>query len=510
MAKFFLRTTKKNGTANLYTMVERPKLGIKWQVCTGIDVDIDAWNKAQKSTKALSNFYATESGKEVQTMMENVNVVIKDFFDTNRPTNYDKASLERNISEIVGAKTIKAKMEAKELARKIADDERKQNEQRLRSIITYYDEFLRRIESGELRQGRKNAPYRAASISGWKSFGKHLKGYLTKRNVLNMTFDEINKSFADGFTEYLQGKGYMLGTINQQVNCFRRLCNSAAEDERNTNAVSLRVWHSHEEKDDDKRAEIALSESEIDALYDMRLDGQREQVRDLWCLGYFCYQRVSDYSRLTSANFKQTSSGLPVIVLRQQKTGKDMVIPILDDRVFELCRKYDYHFPKLNREILNRVIKEVSKVLSESVPSLREYTQTVLSRKEREKEESFIDMKKRKERGEKLKGEEAKRYRRMKAYAQEHESGEMLYKRDDAGQAIKQRWELVTCHTSRRSAVTAMYDTGLYDLKDIMSVSGHQTLRNMEKYLRRDSIKQAEKIAEKARQAKTIKLRKEA
>ena len=132
----------------------------------------------------------------------------------------------------------------------------------------------------------------------------------------------------------------MLGTINQQVNCFRRLCSAAAEDEYNKNLISLKVWHSHEERDSDKRAEIVLSEPEIDRLYEMQLDGLREQVRDMWCLGYFCAQRVSDYSRLTKDNFTQTRSGLNVIVLQQQKTGKELVIPILDDRVFEICEKY--------------------------------------------------------------------------------------------------------------------------------------------------------------------------
>ena len=47
-------------------------------------------------------------------------------------------------------------------------------------------------------------------------------------------------------------------------------------------------------EDEDKRAEIVLSEDEIDALYNMPLDGMKERARDMWLLGYFCAQRVSD------------------------------------------------------------------------------------------------------------------------------------------------------------------------------------------------------------------------
>lgn len=511
MAKFYLRTTKKTGSANLYVDVNKPAFDIKWKVNTGITVDITEWNKSQKSASALSRYLATDEGKETYDLIEQIESIIKLKFSTNLTSSFlSKLSLQSEIDDVVNYKGIKLKKEMEDTKKSEIEELRIKEESRLCIIINYYSDFMKRISSGELRQGRKNKAYSANSLSMWRTFGKHLRGYLEKRHCIEMTFDQINKSFADGFTYYLEGKELMLATINQQVNCFRRLCNAAAEDEKNKNGSSLRVWHSHEEKDDDKRAEIVLSESEIDALYTMKLEGLLEQVRDMWCLGYFCAQRVSDYGRLTRDNFRQTPSGLNVIVLKQQKTEKELVIPILDDRVFEICEKYDYNFPRVTRDNQNRYIKVVAKELSESVPSLREWSRTLLALCERKKEESFLLMRKRVEAGEKLSGEESKRYRRMMAYAEEHESGDMLYKRDYAGYVIRQRWELITCHTSRRSAVTAMYDSGIFDLKDIMSVSGHQTLKNVERYLKRNAISQAESIAEKVRKAKEVKLSKKA
>lgn len=492
--------------------INRPALGISWWVNTNIIVDVAAWTKAQVSAKALARYYDTDEGKEVQELTSAVDDVIKSLLAQKVLTcNEDKCKLETAISNVVNAKGIKAKEEAerrKAEARKAkAEEERK----RLCVVANYYDDFMRRITCGELRQGRDAAKYRAASVQVWQTFGLHLRGYLSKRHCKGITFAEINKSFADGFTNYLEGLGLMLSTRNTQVNCFRRLCGSAAEDEYNTNLISLKVWHSHEERDSDKRAEIAMSDEEIDKLYNMKLEGQQEQVRDMWCLGYFCAQRVSDFSRLTKDNFKRTANGIDVITLRQQKTGRELVIPILDSRVFALGQKYNFIFPKVNRELLNRLIKVVGKELSKDVPSLREWCRTVLTVKEKRKEESFVEMTRRVEAGGKLTGEEAKRYRRMREYAMEHESGEgMLYRRDSSGVVIRQRWELITCHTSRRSAVTGMYDSGLFDMRDIMSVSGHSTLRNAERYIRRDIVKQAESVAAKAK-AKQVKMkRKEA
>jgi integrase len=486
-------------------------MGFSWWINTGIEVDVAAWNKAQKSTSAQDKYFSSDKGKEVLALTTEVDDVIKRLFLNKVVTSSaDKSKLEQAISDVVNVKGIKAQKEAEDYAK--AEQQRRHEEERNRLCVVanYYEDFMERISNGELRQGKDNSKYRKSSLSVWKTFGKHLTGYLEHKHRSNMTFDDINKSFADGFTNYLESKGLMLGTINQQVNCFRRLCSAAAEDEKNKNLISLKVWHSHEEKDADKRAGIVLSESEIDKLYEMKLDGLREQVRDMWCLGYFCAQRVSDYSRLTRDNFSQTRGGLDVIVLQQQKTGKELVIPILDDRVFEICEKYDYKFPMLTRDTQNRFIKIVSKELSETVPSLKEWSRTLLTLRERQKEESYLSMKKRIEDGEKLHGEESKRYRRMAQYATEHESGDLLYKRDSSGEIIRQRWELITCHTSRRSQVTNMFDSGIYDVKDIMSVSGHSTIRNFERYLKRDAVSQAESLAEKARKAKEVKMKKEA
>lgn len=512
MAKFFLRTvSNESETAKLYTRVAKPKLCVSWWICTGIEVNVAEWSKAQTSAKALFKYYSTDEGRKVQEQTQEVSELITSFFKGKKTvSNDDKQKLEESIFYTVHREEIERRKKEKEQANKISEEKREQERNRLSVIINYYEDFMQRMMSGELRQGRKNSAYKSNTMSIWRTFGKHLREYLGKRKCASMTFDDIDKRFADGFTGFLEKKELMLSTRNQQINCFRKLCNSAAEDGKNRNLHSIKVWHSHEEKDEDKRAEIVLSDEEINALYNMKLEGLREKVRDMWCLGYFCAQRVSDYSRLSRENFKVTKNGVNVIVLNQQKTGKEVIIPILDERVLELCEKYDFNFPTLTRDNQNRFIKIVAKELSEKLPSLKEWKNTLLSLKEREKEQSFKVMKERVKNGEKLNYEEAKRFRRMSAYAEEHESGENLFKRDYAGRVIRQRWEMITCHTCRRSAVTAMYDSGLYDLKDIMSVSGHETIKNVERYLKRDAISQAERIAEKARKAREIKLKREA
>lgn len=166
--------------------------------------------------------------------------------------------------------------------------------------------------------------------------------------------------------------------------------------------------------------------------------------------------------------------------------------------------------PPLKRDAINRGIKAACKMLAEKVPTLNEWEVTLLSAKEHNKELWYIDTKKRVEAGEVLHGEESKRYRKCQEYAKEHESGEYLYRRNYKGEVIRQRWEIVTCHTSRRSMITTLHKSGLLSDREIMSISGHSTIKNFERYMKVKKAERATSIYEKFKKAKEIKLSKKA
>ncbi|MBP3777495.1 MAG: phage integrase SAM-like domain-containing protein, partial [Prevotella sp.] len=144
-------------------------------------------------------------------------------------------------------------------------------------VIQFYEYFFAGISDGSISHGN-NSEYSTGSVQVWKTFGRYLHEYCAG----NVTFDDIDKPFADRFTQFLQKKGFMSNTINKNVTCFRKLCNLAAMEGYNKNAVSLRVWKDRTIKEIDKRAEIYLTDEEIDAMYDMELTGENEIVRDIF------------------------------------------------------------------------------------------------------------------------------------------------------------------------------------------------------------------------------------
>lgn len=492
MADFFLRTKRTEGMASLYTRVKKRNPEIKWEyVNTGITVDIEAWTKAKKSIVSWSK-YIREEGKEVNEKLDKVAQTIELLFKEGRiKSNDDKAILENELSLIANNDALKVREEVAERQRKQREFEKKERIRQQKQILNFYQYFLDGIADKSIRHGN-NTVYREDSVRVWKDFGKHLRAFCPK----DMTFDDITKPFADKFSLYLEKQGYMANTVNKYMVRFRKLCNIAAEEGINNNAVSLKVWKERAVHDDAKRAEVYLTTEELDALYEMELEGKEEQIRDLFLIGVFCAQRISDFSRLTRKNFKVTSNGTPVICLSQQKTGTYVEVPYMDERVDEIGEKYNYMFPSISKRDMNRYLKDILKKLSETVPSLMELYPTALSRAEIRKEQLYQEMCKKEAKGEKFDAEKNKYFKKMKAYAEEH-NGSPLYMRDEDGNVLMYKYELIVSHTARRSALTNLYKTGMFDNREMMAISGHKSERVFEKYIKVGVSEQADRIYNK-------------
>ena len=326
---FFLRTKRAEGIANLYTRVKKRNPYIKWEyVNTGISVDIEVWQKANRSIITWSKFIGGE-GKELNAKLDRVSQTIDMLFAENKlKSNSDKPVLEEALVQIANNEAIKAKEEIKERQRKEQERKNAENLHKQKQIVHFFECFLNGIVEGSIRYG-KGSEYTKSSIQVWKSFGRYLKEFCPE----DKTFDDVTRQFADSFRQFLQNKHFMEMTINKYVTCFRKLCNLAAEEGINNNAVSLKVWKERTVKGSEAKAEVYLTEHEIDSLYAMRLSGIEEAVRDVFFLGICSGQRVSDYASLNKANFKRTDKGTDIISLYQIKTTDTLIIYCFPDYI---------------------------------------------------------------------------------------------------------------------------------------------------------------------------------
>ena len=84
-------------------------------------------------------------------------------------------------------------------------------------------------------------------------------------------------------------------------------------------------------------------------------------------------------------------------------------------------------------------------------------------------------------------------------------NGSPLWERNSHGEIVRPKYELVTSHTARRSGATNLYKLGVLSDQEIRSITGHQSQKVFESYIRIGISEQAQRVGDKiltARKAK--------
>lgn len=464
MGNYFLRTKKEKGTASVYLRVQKrnPKLNIL--VCSKVSVDIQQWDKVTQDVAKWNDYCKTQDGRKVKETLDSISSAIDNLISQGI---YDKA----RIDEVVEAIVFREERERQ----RIQEEEERQEQERLRQIkeqeeearkadvILFLENFLEGIKNGRIKNGAEN--YTLNTCKVWSNFLGILKRFI---QISPFTWKDINKALADRFVSFMEKNGYMVTSINKYIICFKAMIQNAMDQELHNNLIALRAFSKKKIQETDKAKEIYLTKAELQALYEMPLEGLKDKVRDVFLVGCYTCQRFSDYARLEKENFTKTAKGTKVVRIVQEKTGNDVVIPILNDNLLHIAEKYGYDIPKVNDVILNRYIKQILKELSSTVPSLARKERTLLTMKEREKEKQ----------------------------------GLVSFERDNKGYVIKPRYELVSSHTARRSGITNLYLSGNFDTYQMMSISGHRDEKTFYEYIKLSSDEVADSIAQKKKNTK--------
>ena len=464
MGNYFLRTKKEKGTASVYLRVQKrnPKLNIL--VCSKVSVDIQQWDKVTQDVAKWNDYCKTQDGRKVKETLDSISSAIDNLISQGI---YDKA----RIDEVVEAIVFREERERQ----RIQEEEERQEQERLRQIkeqeeearkadvILFLENFLEGIKNGRIKNGAEN--YTLNTCKVWSNFLGILKRFI---QISPFTWKDINKALADRFVSFMEKNGYMVTSINKYIICFKAMIQNAMDQELHNNLIALRAFSKKKIQETDKAKEIYLTKAELQALYEMPLEGLKDKVRDVFLVGCYTCQRFSDYARLEKENFTTTAKGTKVVRIVQEKTGNDVVIPILNDNLLHIAEKYGYDIPKVNDVILNRYIKQILKELSSTVPSLARKERTLLTMKEREKEKQ----------------------------------GLVSFERDNKENVIKPRYELVSSHTARRSGITNLYLSGNFDTYQMMSISGHRDEKTFYEYIKLSSDEVADSIAQKKEEHK--------
>lgn len=291
------------------------------------------------------------------------------------------------------------------------------------------------IDTAHTRENSKgNLGLSRSRVNSYKNLLGIFKNY-PKGGILKIK--DIDNRFGKYFLTWLiDEKNYSESYARKKVDDLKTVCRDAEADGIETNNQYQKIKGGKPTND----FVIYLSPSEIQKIRDADLVSEKHQNARKWLLfGCLVGQRGGDLLRINESNFV-IRNGLEVIELEQQKTGKQIAIPILDetrDLLKDGLPRY------ISIQNFNKYIKEVCEiaVLTEPTNGFK-----------------FDNEKKRKVKG------------------------------------VFPKWELITSHICRRSFATNQY--GILPTPLIMQITAHSTEKMLLQYIGKGSYDYAQQIAD--------------
>lgn len=449
MSKVQIRTTKKDGEAPLYM---RMKIGEEaiW-VNLLLKVDVVKWKAVAGNERKTTNLLDRLGHSK---KISDIEFAIKDLRKKHK---LSKETVASTIDSIVLAEHRETISKDEALKEKYV--KRVRNSFR-RTLIDYVDGAL-----DGTRRHSFGVSYAHFSLNIFKQFKRIMCEYQDKHPF---DWKDIDEPLVDRFIAHLEDYGYSKNSIQRYIRAFHAFVVYAENQGWHNNTRAKAFIKYATPRDDEMKNRIYLSKEEIQALYDMKLSGFDEEVRDVFLIGCYTGLRYSDLCRITESCIGETASGTPVIRIVQKKTKSPVIIPILDNNLIDLLKKYNYNVPHIIDVSLNRNIKNTLERLSHTVPSLAKKERTILTVLEKRIEEEG-----------RKKGIEPFEY-------------------DDEGFPIKPRWEMVSLHTARRTFITNVYLSGKFSIEFMMKLSGHKKYDTFKKYVRMSLDEYADDIAKSA------------
>ncbi|WP_301424100.1 phage integrase SAM-like domain-containing protein [Bacteroides caecimuris] len=458
---YFLKKDENKDKATLFVRVQDPSRKIDVQFTTRIKTSVPEWKAAVADENSLARH--RKQNPKLHDMLGRIEVMLDremsaPLFDRERvkaeilsiadPEKSEILRKQREAEEAARMEDERIRIEQERLVREGIEEERAK-------IWNYLNQFCADMKSGKRLNG--NDRYSAGTVKAWYSFMKLYDGFDRKHRF---TWDMVNREFVTKFLVYMERQGYMVTAQNKYLVTLRALVGYAYTDGIHNNDRATKCFSKKKIEERDKAAEIYLTEAELQALYEMSLSGLHDKVRDIFLVGCYTCQRVSDYNNISKDSFTTTAKGTPIIRLIQQKTRTEVKIPIMNPNLQAICEKYNYNITSVIDVIINRYIKQILKELSEKVPSLALKVPTKLTMKQK----------------------------------QNLANGKIEIEHNDKGEVVMPRYNCVTTHTARRSGITNMYLSHKYTIVQMMHVSGHKTQKTFMDYIKLSSDEIADEI----------------
>ena len=417
---FFLRTKRKSGYAPVCVRVQSSVLGINIRQSTNLMVPIRKWNLSRGSN-SFRDFLNTEEGWKLFRKLEDIRLNIDERITSGMGVT--PAQVRRIVHDIVYRECLAG-------ARREMD------------LQAYIRMYLDQVANG-VRKTRKGVNFSSGTIRSIRMIENLMSEFQVRMGKV-YDFDDIDYDFRAKFLDYLYNhKRYNANTAAKFLNILITIMVASEAEGYHSNRRCLGPQFRAKRREVDA---IYLTRGELTAMMQAdlsHLSPVHEIARDIFMVGVFTAQRVSDYNNIDPRNILVNEDGSVIINIRQQKTGVWVSIPAREE-LKQLLLKYGYKLPHITERRINSCIKEVGRVAGIDAPVTIETTPGGV--------------------------------RTLETHP---------------------KYELIQTHTARRTAATLMYLAGM-DVFNICSVTGHSSIAMLKKYIKADEVDRARTISSDA------------
>lgn len=302
-------------------------------------------------------------------------------------------------------------------------------------LVRYWEGFIERAKAGLVNHHGK--PYKPTAII---SYQKCLNAFYEFEKTKNhhYTLDEIDNTFYDIYVGDMVAAGKLPNTIGERIKNLKALMHRSYNEGLHQNLAFQSFSKPEQEVDN-----VYLKESELDALYAYQFDAEHaylEKYRDLFLVGCYTGLRWEDLKSIKKEDFTTTQKGNTILSVRTAKTGTHTAIPILWTHLKDILEKYDYALPAVSEQKFNKYIKDAC--------HLAGITEKVVIT--------------------------SGKHARTEPY---------------------EKWQLVSAHTARRTAITNMVLKKI-PTRSIMMISTHSKESTFKKYVKVSAEENADFLAE--------------
>ena len=284
---FFITPKEEKGFTTLFVRLQSRRLAFNYKMTSNMEVDIKAWNSGTATAKALQRYRSNDP--KLWTKLD----AIKQSLDSlcKQDTAPTKEQMRQVIDDIVYKEIEQEKQESIAKAKAAEEAAKKM------TLNKYIDEFLKQIQNGT-RITNRGTRYSLSTVKAIKTCLKQFKAYQTAKKK-ELDFDDITMPFYYDFMAYLNKRDYNINSAGKIVKELKAIMAAAEADGHHHNTIYKNVKFKGNRVEVDA---IYLTKEELDAMMKADLTGLDPAAglaRDIFMVGVWTAQRISDYNNIS-------------------------------------------------------------------------------------------------------------------------------------------------------------------------------------------------------------------